>query len=68
MVTDCGNVMLAALNSSLIHFLKFKYYATFTYITQIIHSDAHLNPLKGILSDTHNCENLKPAICGNLKF
>ena len=44
----CGNVMLAALNFSLIPFSKFKYYGTFTYITQIIHSDAHLNPLKCI--------------------
>ena len=30
---------------------KFKYYGTFAYITQIIHPDAHLNHLKGILSD-----------------
>ena len=28
---------------SLKHFLKWKYYGTFTYITQIIHSNAHLN-------------------------
>jgi hypothetical protein len=37
---DCRNVMLAALNISLICFLKLKYYGTFTYITQIIHLDA----------------------------
>ena len=29
---DCGNVMLAALNCSYIHFLKLKYYGNFTYI------------------------------------
>ena len=48
---DCGNVMLAALNFSFICFQKFKYYGTFIYSTPIIHSDAHLNPLKRILSD-----------------
>ena len=45
---DCGNCMLVALNFSLIHFLKFKYYGIFTYITQIIHSDVHLTTLKAI--------------------
>ena len=48
---DCGNVMLAALNFSLIHFLKLKFYGTFTYIIQIVHSNAHLNPLKGVFSN-----------------
>ena len=42
---------LAALNIYLICFLKFKYYGTFTNITQIVHSKAHLNPLKGVVSD-----------------
>ena len=32
---DCGNLMLAVL-----HFLKLRYYGTFT---QIVHSSAHLN-------------------------
>ena len=50
-VMDCGNFMVAALNFSLKHFLKLKYYGTFTYITQIVHSTAHLNPLKGVFSD-----------------
>ena len=36
---DCGNFMLAALN-----------FGTFTCITQIMNSDAHLNP-EDILSD-----------------
>ena len=48
---DCGNFMLAALNFSLIHFLTLNYYVGFTYITQIVQSNAHLNPLKGIFSD-----------------
>ena len=48
---DWGNVMLAGLIFSLIHFLNFKYYGTFTYITQISHSSAHLNHLQGIFSD-----------------
>ena len=47
---DCGNYMLAALNFSFIK-LKLKYYGTFTYITQIVHSYAHLNPLQGVFSD-----------------
>ena len=57
---DCRNFMLAALNFSLLRFLKFKCYKTFTYITQIIHSDAHLTSLKGILSD-------KPLIIATFK-
>ena len=48
---DCGNFMVAALNLSLIHFLKLKYYGTFTYITQIVHSNAYLNLFKGVFSD-----------------
>ena len=51
MLMDCGNFMLVALNFSLIRFLKFKNYGTFTYITHICHSNAHLNPIKGIFSD-----------------
>ena len=50
MLMDCGNVMLAALNLSLIH-LKLKYHGTFTYITQIVQSNAHLNPFKMYFSD-----------------
>ena len=48
---DCGNRMLAALNFSLIHFLQLKFCGTFTYIIQIVHSNAHLNTLKGVFSD-----------------
>ena len=33
--------MLAALNVSLIHFLKLRYDGAFTYITQIVNSNAH---------------------------
>ena len=40
---DCGNVMLAPLNFSLIRFLKFKYYGTFTNITSSFQSNAQLN-------------------------
>ena len=47
---DCGNVMLAATTFSLIHFLKLKYFGTFTFITQIVHPNTHLNPLKGVIS------------------
>ena len=43
--------MLTALNFSLIRFLKFKYYGTFTNNTPIFHPNAHLNTLKGIFSD-----------------
>ena len=38
-LTECGNVMLAALYFSLKHFLKLKYYGKFTYNTQIAHSN-----------------------------
>jgi hypothetical protein len=48
---DCGNVMLAALNCSLIHFLKLKFYETFTYITLNVHANVNLNPVKGVFSD-----------------
>ena len=55
---DCGNVMLAALNFSSIHFFKLKYYGTFTFISQIVHS--HLKTLKLFsVTFTHNGENLK---------
>ena len=42
------NFMLAALIFSLIHL---KYYVTFTYITQIVLSKAHLKPLQYVVSD-----------------
>ena len=48
---DCGNLMLAAENIFLIRFLKLKYFGTFTNITPTVHSNAHLNTLKGIGSD-----------------
>ena len=48
---DCGNCMLAALNFSLLYFFKLKYYGNFTYITQIVHSNSHLNHFKGIFID-----------------
>ena len=41
----------AALNFSLAHLLKLKYFGTFTHITQIDHSNAHLNALQGVFSD-----------------
>jgi hypothetical protein len=47
----CGNFKLAALNCSLICFVKLKYYVSFNYITQIIHSNAHFNPFQGVFSD-----------------
>jgi hypothetical protein len=34
---DCGNIMLAALN-----------FSYFNFITQIVHQNAHCNPLKGV--------------------
>ena len=45
-----------------IHFIKLKYYGNFTYITQNVHSNAHLHHFKGIFSD----ETL--SICVNFKF
>ena len=49
--TGRGNCMLAALNFSYIHFFNLKYYGTFNYNTQIVYSNAHLNPLKGVFKD-----------------
>ena len=43
--------MHSAVNFPLLRFLKFTYYETYTYFTQIIYSDAHFNPLTGILND-----------------
>ena len=43
--------MLGALNFSLKHLLKLKYYGSFTYIKQIVHSNTHLNTLKGVFRD-----------------
>ena len=54
MVTDCRNVdgLRKCYDcSNEFFFLNLKYYGTFTFITQIVHSYAHVNPLKGILSD-----------------
>jgi hypothetical protein len=48
---DCTTFMLAAMNCSLIHFFKLKYYGTFTHITQFVCSNAHVYPLKGGFSD-----------------
>ena len=48
---DCRNCMLAVLNFTLIHFLKLKYYETLTYITQIVHSNAHFTPLKCVFNE-----------------
>ena len=45
---DCMNVMLAALKFYCILFLNLNYYGTFTYITQYVHSNSHLNLMKGI--------------------
>ena len=63
---DCVNFMLAAPNFSLIGFLKLKYYGKFNYITQIVHLNAHLNPLKGIF--THNFGNFNLSIGRNFQF
>ena len=49
-----GYFMLAAQNFSLVHFLKFKYHGNFTYIAQIVHSNAHLNPFKIFSVTTHS--------------
>ena len=48
---DCGKFMLAALNFSLICFLKFKCYSTFTYSMQYVHSNSSLNLLKCTFRD-----------------
>ena len=34
-----------------IQFLKWKFNGTFTHIIQIVHSNAHLKPLKDVFSD-----------------
>ena len=47
---DCRNFMIAALNCSLIRFLKLKYYGTFTSFKQYAHSNAHITPIKDIFS------------------
>ena len=41
---DCGNLFSYML-------LKLKYNGNFNHFTQIVHSNAHLNPLKGISND-----------------
>ena len=46
-----GMVMQSLTAEILIDCGKFKYYGTFTYITQIIHSNTHLKPLKGNFSE-----------------
>ena len=46
-----------ALNCSLIHFLKLKYWGTFTQNAQYVNSNAHLNLIKGLFSN-------KPSIRG----
>ena len=38
-------------NFSLRHFLKLKFYGSFTYITQIVHSNVKMNPIEGVFSD-----------------
>ena len=48
---DCGNVCLQHWIFSPIHLLKLKYYGTFTYITQIVHSNTQFNTLKGVFRD-----------------
>ena len=52
-VMYCGNVMLTAQNFSLLHFLKLKYNESFTYIMQYLHSNPHLNQMKGIFTNKH---------------
>ena len=44
---DCLNFKLAAFYFSLIFFIKINYYGMFINIKQIVHSNAHLDPLKG---------------------
>jgi NADH:ubiquinone oxidoreductase subunit K len=61
-LTDCGNLMFA-LNFSLIHSLKLKYYANFTYNTQIVNLHAHLNHFKDIFSE----KSFKIAIIFNIQ-
>jgi hypothetical protein len=48
---DYGHFQHAALNFFLICSLKMKCYGNVNHITQIVHSNAHLNHLKGIFSD-----------------
>ena len=45
------NIYKLWLNLSLMCCIKLKYYGNFYYITQIIHLNAHLNPIKGIFSE-----------------
>ena len=47
---DCGNFMFVALNFPLIKFLKLTFLDLF-FITQIVHSNVHFNPLQGVFSD-----------------
>jgi hypothetical protein len=55
---DSCNCMLAAQNLPPIQLLKVNYYVNFTYITQIVHSDANLNtsePLKKTIITVEMC-------------
>ena len=63
---DCRNLMLAALKLSLLHFINLKYNGTFTYITEIVHSNTYFIPLKGIFSEKSLIIQL--SILGNLQF
>jgi hypothetical protein len=48
----CRNFMFAAaLTFSIIHFLNLKYFGTFSYKAQIVHSSTNLNPLKDAIRD-----------------
>ena len=51
MLMGCGKFMLAALNLSLICFLKLNCYGTFTYSMQYVHSNSSLNLQKGPFRD-----------------
>ena len=57
---DRGNLCFHYRLFSPIHLLKLKYYGTFTYIIQIVHSNAPLNPKKVVFRD-------KPLIIAEIK-
>ena len=61
--------MLAAKNFSLIRLFKLKYYGNSTFITQIIHSNTHVNPLKGIFFEKQlTLQKLKTFMSVNTAF
>jgi hypothetical protein len=56
-------LVVQSLAAEILCFLLYTYYGTVIYITQIVHLNVHLNPLKCVFSDKPNCGYRKLSIC-----